>query len=200
MKQKQPREKLDEAIVRSIQSLLGIERESFNTMLDDLPVCLWMHDENYTLVYGNHSFKVAFGNYYKQRCYQCLMRKKEVCSCCRSQRSLTSKKPEQCKLCKRRASVYDINMFHTPITDNKGQKFILKSSLHINDLKNLTKKEPLNTNSRKKPGHRALFTGNIAPAGKRTTRSPLFCSHLPVKAAMAPDQYSPGAIAAETTD
>lgn len=135
MQHSPPRKQLDDIVdILSIQRILGMKIESFNSILDELPVYLWMHDENHTVVYGNDAFKETFGTYQKQTCYQCLMGKSDVCSCCRSQKTLPNKIPAQCKICKRGNSGYDINIFHMPITNKDGQQFILKSSLHINDL------------------------------------------------------------------
>jgi hypothetical protein len=135
MKANQTLEKIDEvADILTTLKLLGIDSESFNSMLDDLPIYLWVHDENHTIVYGNNSFKENFGALHKQTCHQCLMGEEKVCSCCPSRITSEEKKPERCKLCKRGKSGYDLNVFHTPITNKEGRKFVLKSSLHIKDL------------------------------------------------------------------
>lgn len=116
--------------------VLGIdmETESFSSMLDELPVFLWVHDESNTIVYGNREFRENFGTCVKQKCHQCLMGKENACNCCLSREALHNDKTERCKLCKRRNSGYDINIFHTPITNRNSRKYILKSSFHINDL------------------------------------------------------------------
>ncbi|MBU0961826.1 MAG: hypothetical protein KKD01_19225 [Proteobacteria bacterium] len=147
MKQKQTRELFNDIFnISSIQRMLEADKESFNTMLDELPVCLWLHDENHTIIYSNKGFKEKFGTCQKQTCYQCIMREKNVCSCCQSKKSLANEKPDQCNLCKRGNCGYDINIIHMPITDKDGQKFILKSSLHIKELGLLIKKHfPITT-------------------------------------------------------
>lgn len=141
MKPNQTEEKFDEvADILTTLILLEIDSESFNSILDELPVYLWMHDENHNIVYGNQGFKAKFGGCQKKTCYQSLMGEKEVCSCCLSQKTLENVKPERCNLCKRGTSGYDINMFHTPITYKDGQKLILKSSHHLKDLSVLVEK------------------------------------------------------------
>lgn len=118
-------------------------------MLDGLPIYLWMHDENYTIVYANHAFKEKFGQDQNLTCYQCLMGEKNVCSCCLFKNPLKNVQPEMCKVCKRKNSGYDIDIYHIPIIDKKGQKFILTSNLHIDDLdiqsKNILPKTRHNT-------------------------------------------------------
>ena len=102
--------------------ILGIDldTESFSSMLDELPVFLWVHDENNTIVYGNREFRENFGTCVKQKCHQCLMGKSEPCQCCLSRKAGRGEKTERCKLCKRRNNGYDINIFHTPITNKEG--------------------------------------------------------------------------------
>lgn len=114
-----------------IQKIFGVDRDSFNILLDELPVYIWMHDENRSIVYANHCFKKQFGTCQQQPCYQCVMGEKDICRCCVSTKILEQGKTEHCKLCKRKTFGYDINIFHTPIINSHGQKFILKSSIHI---------------------------------------------------------------------
>ena len=115
--------------------VLGIDLEmnSFSSMLDEFPVFLWVHDESNTIVYGNDEFKKNFGTCVKQKCHQYLMGKQNTC-CCLSNKVLQNETTEQCTLCKRINSVYNINKFHTPVTNRSGQKFILKSSFIIQNL------------------------------------------------------------------
>ena len=122
--------------ILTILRVLGIdlETESFSSMLDELPVFLWVHDENNTIVYGNREFRENFGTCVQQKCHQCLMGRQKTCNCCHSNETLNNNKTERCTFCKRRNSGYDINIFHTPINNNNGRKYILKSSFHIIDL------------------------------------------------------------------
>ena len=138
MKQNKTREKNDEvADILTTLKLLGIESESFNKTLDNLPMYLWVHDEKHRIIYGNSSFKKNFATLHKQKCYQCLMGEENVCGCCPSRKTLGDEQTEQCKLCKRGNSGYDLNVFHTPITNKEGRKFVLTSSLHIKNLASL---------------------------------------------------------------
>ncbi len=140
MKQKQLRENTHEAAtVLTTLELLGVELGAFNNILDRLPITLWMHDENHKIIFGNDRFKETFGAFQKQTCHQCLMGKENVCSCCPSKRTPNTKNPDQCKLCKRGNSGYDLNVFHSTITDKNGQNFFLKSSFHIKDFATYTK-------------------------------------------------------------
>lgn len=100
-------------------------------MLDNLSVYLWMHDENYSIIYANRAFKEEFGPYKNQKCYQCLMGEKDICSCCLFKKPLKNIEPDRCKVCKRKNSGYDLSIFQNLIINQKGQKFTLTSSLHI---------------------------------------------------------------------
>lgn len=115
--------------------VLGIEleTESFSSMLEEFPVVFWVHDENNNIVYGNREFRDNFSTCDEQKCHQCLMGSQKVCNCCLSYKALSSNGKERCKLCKRGNCGYDINIFHIPITNRNGQKYILKSSFHIKD-------------------------------------------------------------------
>ena len=134
MKEKQIREKF-KAAIRILTTFRQPEKESdsLNNVLDDLPVYLWMHDENHRIVYENSGVTKEIGTCRKQRCYQCLMGATGVCPCCKSKKVLKNKVMEQCTFCKRRYSGYDISIFHIPIINKEGQQFILTSSLHIKD-------------------------------------------------------------------
>jgi hypothetical protein len=118
--------------------LLGINGETLDIIRDELSVHLWIHDEEHKIVYGNNGFTKNFGTFLQQTCHQCMMKEKNICSCCLSKRSMDNEKPEWCRFCKRRNSGYDINIIHTPITNKNGRKFILHSSLHIKNLNILT--------------------------------------------------------------
>ena len=114
--------------------LLGIESESFNTLLEELPVNLWIHDDNYTIVYVNSSFRENFGDFRNKTCHQCMMDKESVCSCCLSRQTLENENTGRCKLCKRSNSGFDLNLFHTPIRCRDGKVYILKTSCYVGDL------------------------------------------------------------------
>jgi len=59
------------------------------------------------------------------------MGKDHVCGCCQSRKAFDRQIPQHCKLCNRKETGLDINTYHLPITNIHGDRFILKSSLHI---------------------------------------------------------------------
>jgi hypothetical protein len=119
------------------QNLLGIDAYSFSSLTDDLPICLWVHDEHYTIIHGNNHFMEYYGSCVKRTCYQYLMGGKTPCSCCLARRSFANNRPQSCKFCKRNEFGYELNSFHTPVTNKHGDRFILKSSFHVGDVETL---------------------------------------------------------------
>ena len=113
--------------------LLGIDIEYFSELTDNLPVYLWVHDKNNTIIYGNSHFMKSYPGCLKQSCYQCIMGEQQPCSCCQSGKAFASNRPQRCEFCKRNGSGYDIKTFHTPITNKYNDRFILTSSFHINE-------------------------------------------------------------------
>ena len=128
--------------------LLGVESESFNSILDEFPVNVWVHDDNYKIVYGNRGFRENFGAFGNKTCHQCLMDRESVCNCCLSRQTLKSKSTERCKLCKRNNFGYDFNLFHTPVSSQDGRIFILKTSIYAKDLGALAEKHFSGTEAR----------------------------------------------------
>ena len=145
MKKDKTQDKRDDFVdLLSITRALGIDKESFDGMLDGLPVYLWIHDEKHTIIFGNQAFEKKFGVWRNQKCYRLIMQEKSVCSCCPYETLLKNMKAEQCKLCNRGNFGYDINIVHVPITNKDGRKFIVTSNLHLKYLN--THKETSNIN------------------------------------------------------
>lgn len=142
MNSKTMQKKIDEAIgVLCRQKRLDGDTPLLRRFLDELPLCIWMHDENYTITYGNHAFEERFGCLQKKVfCYQWLMGKESICSCCVSKKTWADTQPEHCRNCKRKKNGYDLNVYHVPIISETGKTCNLKSSLHLRDLNQLLSK------------------------------------------------------------
>jgi len=113
--------------------VLGFEAESFNIFETDLPLCFWVHDESYAIVYGNWRFIEKHGNCTKKLCHKKIMGKEKVCGCCQSEEAFSCQEPRNCKICKRMNPGFDLNTYHWPVKNKHGKRFILKSSFHIDD-------------------------------------------------------------------
>ena len=124
-----------EKIIDDIQmlDLLGIDTDFFSHLTDNLPVCLWIHDDQNLVVYGNDNFYKSYGHCLKKPCYQCIMGKTEPCGCCLSKKAFDTNESQRCKACKRNGSGYDLNTFHRVITNRNGKRFILKYSFHASE-------------------------------------------------------------------
>ncbi|TKB08187.1 hypothetical protein [Desulforhopalus sp. IMCC35007] len=113
---------------------LGEEDASLNTLLDELPVCFWMHDENYTIVYANRAVEEKFGPSANRRCYEYFMGENGICSCCQSKKVLASGLDAMCTHCKRCNDALDLNIYHIPLVTEDGNNFIIKSNMHVQDI------------------------------------------------------------------
>ena len=115
---------------------LGIDDRDFMRLMDeieDLPVHLWIHDQNHRIVYGNSYLLEKVGNCMMRPCYRHFMGEKQVCGCCPATNSSGGVRAEQCTICKRNGFGYDISISHTSITNKAGEAFVIKSSYHLDD-------------------------------------------------------------------
>lgn len=152
----------DFADLFSAVKLLGMDARTFIRIMDKiegLPVHLWIHDKNYVIVYGNSYFLEDVGDCVQQPCYRYLMGGKQVCTCCPSNKCSAGNCTGKCILCRRNDFGYDINIFHTPITNMAGDKFIIKSSYYLEEADDSV--------------HRLAATGNAREDGPS---SPVRCS------------------------
>lgn len=130
----------DFADLFSAVKLLGMDARTFIRTMDKiegLPVHLWIHDKNRSIVYGNTYFLEDAGDCVRRHCYRHLMHREQVCPCCLSEQCSASSSTAKCTICKRNDFGYDINIFHTPITNMAGDRFIIKSSYYLEDADDL---------------------------------------------------------------
>lgn len=132
----------------TIVDCLGIDRSLFYSSLDplseffisnamDIPVCLWAHDINSTVLYGNKLFTEKFGKCLGKPCYECLMAEGDHCDCCQTKKLIDQDEFQKCTLCKRKDIGYDINVCHTSIRNKHGNRIFLKTSFHVDDAKDI---------------------------------------------------------------
>lgn len=130
----------------TIVDCLGLDRSFFYNSLDpdseffisdtlDLPISLWAHDENHTVVYGNKLFMEKFGSSCGQQCHDCLMAEGEQCDCCQTRNITNQNELQKCHLCKRKENGYDINVCHTSMKNRYGKRIFLKTGFHVDDAK-----------------------------------------------------------------
>lgn len=119
--------------IHAIQKMFAGDTKSFNSFLDELPFCLWIHDDNFTIIHTNRAFKQQFGSCQTKRCHQQLMGSPTTCNCCLSKKAFCTKQAQFCKSCKRGHRGYDLNIFHIPIINDRGDKIIVKSSMHFDE-------------------------------------------------------------------
>jgi len=127
-------EKADTVAIIAAPTFLGIPQKKFRDIIDELPVSLWMHDENYTIVHTNNRFRDIYGECMGRPCYQSLMQSDSVCKCCISDRVLQRNSGEKCSGCSCRGKNKNIQTFHQPIIRKDGSKYILKSTIVMDNL------------------------------------------------------------------
>ena len=120
--------------ISAAPAFLGITQEKFHTLIDDLPVYLWVHDENYTIVHANNRFKDKHGECIGMFCHQCIMKQDSICNCCMSGYVLNKNQTQKCHGCSCEGRNSGIQTFHHPITGKGGTKYVLKSTIEMNKL------------------------------------------------------------------
>jgi PAS domain len=115
-------------------AFLGIPQEKFRDLIDNLPVYLWMHDENYTIVHANKRFRDKHGDCLGMFCHQFLMKQDGICDCCMSGYVLTRNKNKKCHGCSCEGRNSGIQTFHRPISGKDGKKYVLKSTIEMDKL------------------------------------------------------------------
>ncbi len=116
------------------------ENTSLSILFDKLPVCFWMHDEDYSIIYANRAVEEMFGPCYGRKYYEYFMKEYSICNCCLSKSILSGQHDERCSHCRRSNKAFDIDIFHIPFVSKDGKKFIVKSNMHIHDMNFLNNK------------------------------------------------------------
>ena len=134
-----PQKKVEKHYSDILGSLFGLgtlEKEDalLNTLLDELPVCFWMHDEHYKIVYANRAVEERFGPYHGRKCYEYFMGDNTICCGCHSKPILAGGHDTRCKQCKRSNRTFDINIYHIPLVNEDGKKIIIKCNMNIQDM------------------------------------------------------------------
>lgn len=140
-----PQKKVDENYSDFLEGFFGIrtlekEDASLNTLLDELPMCLWMHDEQYLIIYANRAVEERFGQWHGQKCYEFFMGENNICNCCQSKSILAGGQDERCTHCKRSNKTFDIDIYHILLVHKDCKKIIIKSNMHIQDINILYRK------------------------------------------------------------
>lgn len=106
---------------------LAIPKDRFQDIIDELPVYVWVHDENYTIVHTNRKFKDRYGNCNGRQCHHCIMKSNNVCNCCISSRILKNNSEEKCIGCSNAGGNMNAHTFHRTFIKKDGTKYVLKS-------------------------------------------------------------------------
>jgi hypothetical protein len=108
---------------------LNMDVRALNDSLDKLPVYLWAHSDSHTIVYSNRLARKKFGECMGRLCHECIMGRREVCACCKTEKVLKNNDSEVCHGCKRGGNGHTVDTFHSPVVMKDGSKHILKFSV-----------------------------------------------------------------------
>ncbi len=115
-------------------TFIGIPHKKFRAILDELPVFLWVHDEHYTVVHANSTFRARYGDCIGKPCHRCIMKLDHVCSCCISDQVMESCSARKCSGCSCEGAATNTQTFHRPYTRKDGSKYVLKSTIVMDNL------------------------------------------------------------------
>ena len=117
-------------------TFFGIPPKKLHTIIDELPVYLWIHDENYTIVQTNNRFNDKYGDCIGKLCHQCIRQNDHACNCCISGQVLKSNHSKKCSGCSCDGADRKTHTFHRPFTRKDGSKYVLKSAIVMDNLYN----------------------------------------------------------------
>jgi len=129
-------------IILETLEILGVQSDTLAALIDELPVFLWAHDEDNTIVYANPEFRKRYNSCLGKKCYKIVEGEEQMCRCCRSAAAFEDKSVGRCEICRRKNNGYDMSITHTPLSNKEGQKFILKSSFNIRSIDDIRTKLP----------------------------------------------------------
>ena len=117
-------------------AFLGIPPKKFRAVIAELPVYSWMHDANYTIAHTNDMFKDKYGDCIGTLCHRYFMKNDYVCNCCISGQVLKSNSGEKCSGCSCGGASRNTHTFHRSFIKKDGSKFVLKSTIVMDNLYN----------------------------------------------------------------
>jgi hypothetical protein len=130
-----PRKKARSVDILTAPTFLGIPKKKFHAIIDELPVYLWMHDENYTIVHTNNRFNDKYGDdCIGKLCHRSIMKSDYVCDCCISGDVLKSNHSKKCSGCSCEGANKNTHTFHRPFTRKNGSKYVLKSTIVMDNV------------------------------------------------------------------
>jgi len=114
-------------------TLLEIEKQRFNDVLEMLPVYVILLSPDYHVPFANRFFKERFGKSGGKRCYEYLFNRTEPCEICETFKVLKTNSPLHWEWTGPDGRNYDIDDF--PFTDTDGSPLIMEVGIDITEQK-----------------------------------------------------------------
>ncbi|OQW92048.1 MAG: hypothetical protein BWK79_15540 [Beggiatoa sp. IS2] len=125
---------VDMTAQKQAQDALQASEERLNTILECLPVFLYLQAPDHSIKYANHYFRESFGHPEKHLCYEMIAQRQTPCEVCPPfeifQNPNTIKNWEMTATNGRTYEVYDY-----PFIDNDGSQLVLEMGIDITERK-----------------------------------------------------------------
>ncbi|MBI5640973.1 MAG: PAS domain-containing protein [Nitrospirae bacterium] len=118
---------------------VGIEQDTLFSILDNLPVFVYLQDRDYSLRFANKRFNERFGDHRGRRCYEIYHKTKEPCRRCTTSRIFETGVPQKREWRSIDGHVYQIHDY--PFTDAYGNELALKMGIDITERKRKEEQE-----------------------------------------------------------
>lgn len=116
------------------------EQERFLTVLEHLPVYIYLRNENYDIVFANKLFRDYFGDPRNKKCYQILVGGKKPCQVCRPSLVLSENRSQEWEWTA--SKIYrTFHVFCYPFIDYDDSRLILEVGVDITRQKDAEKQQ-----------------------------------------------------------
>ncbi len=116
---------------REAETALEAEHQRLFSILDELPVYIYLHGLDYTVRFANRVFREHFGEPNGRLCYEILRGLCQPCEECSSGRVLTTQSPQESQWTSLSERVYQI--YGYPFADVDGSLLVLKVGIDITE-------------------------------------------------------------------
>lgn len=116
-----------------VQEALSTERRQLFSLLDGLPVSVYLQAPDHSLRFANRHFRDLFGDLERRRCYELLRDGNKPCVDCPTFRVFESGQPQQWEWTRPNGRIYEV--YDYPFQDLNGSPLVLKAFVDITDLR-----------------------------------------------------------------
>jgi len=116
-----------------VEAALTAERQRLFSILDELPVYVYLHGPDHTVRFANQVFRKHFGDPDGRLCYEILRGRSQPCEDCSTKRVFTTQCPQESQWTGPSGRIYQIHSY--PFADVDGSLLVLKMGIDITELK-----------------------------------------------------------------